>query len=104
MNDAPDPPTPPPKQNPAAMSVARGVKHKGRSKTQSKTTKNRNKKQVTEEVYLAVYDGQIYLGKITTEKDAGFAAISADGDRNLGIFISIKAAADAVDEAFRGAR
>jgi hypothetical protein len=50
---------------------------------------------------LYVYDGQTWLGRIEQDGDHGFAAFTT-ADHPLGLFLNLKAAADAVGAASGG--
>ncbi len=94
--------TPPPTESPGSMSVERGAKQDNRSQLRARNTRTRSKRQVAKSADLAIYCGQIWLGTVR-QTTRGFAAIAID-DREIGVFPTLKAAADAVDTTYRGER
>jgi hypothetical protein len=82
------------KRRPASVATTKaGPKSKSQS-SQAKNTKSTAKAQGSEHHSFAIYDGQIALGFVE-QIDKDFTATDVDG-REIGVFASLKAAADAV--------
>ena len=85
---------PPKKRSPASVAITKaGPKSKSQS-SQAKNTKSAAKAQGSEHHSFAIYDGQIALGFVE-QIDKDFTATDVNG-REIGVFASLKAAADAV--------
>lgn len=67
------------------------------------STKSPTRRLAASDVFraLAVFDGQVYVGRILPLGKAGFEAFDA-ADRPIGTFSTMKSAADAVTQAARG--
>jgi hypothetical protein len=93
------PDRPPQKRSPAPGATGSGTK-RFRKASQKQNTKSDVKAQAVERHSFAVYDGQVAIG-LVEQADQSFAATTPDG-RELGVFSSLKAAADAISAAYRG--
>ena len=77
--------------------AATGHGSKSKSRSQPKNTLRPDGAQA-----LSVYSGQEWLGKIEVRKEGNNFAAFTTTDRFIGVFGSLKAAADAVDAAASG--
>src|SRR5438128_238260 len=93
------------KRSPASVAAERGAysKSKRPSKSLSKPTAKRTRRQAPRVWPCTVCDGQIAIGRIKQVGDK-FRAIALPRSSTLGLFRTVKAAADAISAAHGSAR
>jgi hypothetical protein len=91
------------KRSPASATTERGAysKSKRPSKSLSKAIAKRTRRQASRVLSCTVYDGRDAIGRIK-QVDNKFRAIAVPRSRALGLFRTVKAAADAISDAHGG--